>query len=272
MTGLLTNFNFLLAYGEEHSLRNMDSKSRRQLLEKIVRAGPSERTWRALLELLASWPEDEAKEQAYDWLRPQLASWGDKIRNVNSAWTFLYGDDDRLTSIAKIVRSVTISHREQFGNKELKSIVNTSDIRDITTLIIQKSDIYIEGARALACSPYLTHLTTLALEGVTLSDEKFDILFSAANLNNLSTLRLKDVGLDTDRVHRLLRSPLIRSVHHLELPHNNLNDETALLLAASLKLKDLRTLDLRGNSIREQTALALMNSPLRSENITIIVE
>lgn len=270
MNALLTNFNFLLAFGDEKLLHSIDDAGRRQLLERIVLTAPGEGAWRALLELLASWPDNMAKEQAYDWLDGQLENWPDNIRAVNSSWTFIYSEEGKMSSIAKIVRSVTISHREQYGNSELKSILNTPEIRDIRTLVIHKSEIYLQGITALAHSPYLANLTTLALESLILSDEKFDILFAATNLSRLTRLRLKDVGLNTPRTERLLHSPLIRPVRDLELPFNDLDDQTAEILAASPKLQQLTTLHLQGNFIRAKGELTLKNK--QSEDLLIILE
>lgn len=234
MGALLTNFNFLLAYGDEKALAGLDSEGRFRLLEKIVHSGPSEANWRAMLELLASWPEDEKKSQAYEWLHTKLESWDDRIRQINSAWTFLY-NDGQLSSIARVARSVLMSRREQHGNTELKSIVSSPEIRNIKSLTIHKSDIYIGGLRALVDSPYLTNLTTLALEGLTLSDEKFQVLYDARHFNSLTRLRLKDVNLRLDRLQQLLHSSLIATVTDLEIPYNDLDKAAALALVKSVR-------------------------------------
>jgi len=239
---------------------SIDDNGRRRLLEKIVGSGPSETHWRELLDVLASWPDNSAKAQSFDWLHRQLESWPDEIKTVNSAWTHIYADDGKLSQVAALIRSVTIAHREQYGNKELLAIVQTPGIRDIQTLVISKSDIYLQGIRELIHSPYLSNLKTLILEGLVFSDEKLETLFSATNLPSLVKLRLKDMGLNTGLVQRLLSSPLIGPVKDLELPYNQLDDQTALILAVSTKVKQLRTLDLTGNFIGEKGRLALTNS------------
>jgi hypothetical protein len=270
MTGALKNFNFLLAFADDRTLRDIDDAGRQRLVEAIVRAGPSERAWRALLELLASWPDDAAKEEVFTGLAQSLQNWPDEVLAVNSSWTFLYGEDGRMSSLARIVRSIAITHREQYGNRELKAILATPGIGDLRTLVIHKSEIYIQGIVALVLSPYLSRLTTLALESLVLNEDKFDTLFGATNLGRLAKLRLKDVGLNTLRTQRLLDSALIRPVRQLELPYNELDDATAGILAASPKLQELTSLHLQGNLIHAAGRQVLMEK--KSADLRIIFE
>jgi Leucine Rich repeat len=265
MGGLLTNFNFLLSFSSESALANLDDAGKYKLLKRIIHSGPSENAWRAILELLASWPDNAVKKDGYDLLKRELESWSNDIRSINSSWTILY-ENHKLSSIAKIVRSVIISRREQYGNRELISIINTPEISEVKTLVVNRSEIYIEGFKAIAASPYLENLTTLALEGLTLSDEKFEILFGATNLTSLKFLRLKDVGLNASRTRILINSLLIGNIKRLELSFNNLDDEAALVLADSFKIKDLEVLDLQTNFIRDKGALALVKA-ISLENI-----
>jgi hypothetical protein len=261
MSGLLTNFNFLLSFGNENVLFNMNDSDRHALLEKIIKTGPSENAWRAILELLASWPENNAKAGIYDWLNRELEGWSDAIRHINSSWTFLY-ENNKLLPIAKIARSVTIARREQYGNKELKIIVSSPEIINIRTLTINWSEIYIQGFQALAASPYLENLTALSLEKLVLSDEKFEALFGATNLRALTFLRLKDIGLNTMRTERLVNSSLFENIKNLDLSYNNLDEETAFILASSPKIKNIVSLNLQSNFIRDKGALALANAIL----------
>jgi hypothetical protein len=261
MGALLTNFHFLLAFGDEKSLLHMDDPGRMALSERVARSGPSENAWRALLELFASWPENDAKIKAYELVNRKIGNWDDRLRVLNSSWTILY-DDGALTSLARIARTINISRREQYGNKELSAIVRSPAVSDIGTLVINRSEIFPGGFTALAASPYLGNLRTLALEGLTLSDEKFAILFGAANLGSLQYLRLKDLGLNTEIARRLVHSSLMEHVSELEISFNNLDEEAAGVLAASPKIRELRSLNVQNNFIRDKGALALAKAAL----------
>lgn len=257
MNGLLTEYHFLLAYRKRETLRDMSDTYREQLLRDIVRSGPSENSWNAILELFASWPENAAKEDAYAWCNQQLQPWKDSLRSVNSAWRYLYKHGNKLSSVAKIVRSIHILQREENGNTELQIICSSSYITNLKRLIIRKSGLYTDGLKLMVTSPYLSSLTHLSFESLTLNDAELDVLFSASRLVSLHSLKLKNTGLNTKRVTKLLQSPLIQRIEKLDLSYNHLDDESVSVITSSELSTNLRRLNLEGNFIRIEGAMVI---------------
>jgi hypothetical protein len=259
MTALLTRYNFLLSYKDSTQLEQMNEKDRLSLLEILVSSGPSEKSWRGLLELFASWPISEQKIYALEKTNQQLSSWDDELRNINSAWIYLY-DNSGLSPIVTIARSVMINRREEHGNKELIAIVNSTYSGNISNLTIVKSGIYVEGIRALASTSHLKNLRRLTMDGITLGDDAFSLLFGASNLIVLNALQLMDMRISSSRLIDLLNSNLIRSVNRLDLSFDNLDDNVVKELIGSTMWGHLESLNLKGNYLRTDGALLLLNA------------
>src|SRR5689334_14203479 len=148
MPTLLTQYNFLRSYANSSQLEHLTNDERFQLLQRIISSGQSESSWRAILELFASWPDSVEKSHALEHADEQLSTWDDSLGTVNSAWIYLY-ENSHLSSVAVIVRLINISRREQYGNKELKAITTSPFVASLKGLTIYKSEIHSDGINAL---------------------------------------------------------------------------------------------------------------------------
>jgi hypothetical protein len=256
MNNVPVEYHFLLSWRPRSELIAMSDQGRMQLLQEILQAGAEESNWKAIVELLASWPETPAKEIAYEYGNQQMESWPDHLRVVNAAWRHLY-HGSQLSPLAKVVRTIEILQREQHGNNELQIITRSPHIKELRRLVIRKSSVYSEGMRSLVTTPYLVSLSFLALELLTLTDEEFDIFCTASMFHSLTWLRLRNIGLNTKLVTRLIQSPVLKKVNRLELPGNHLDDNSMAILVASDKCTNLRLLNLSGNFIRDEGARIL---------------
>lgn len=259
----LMTYNFLLTYEKREELLRMNEEEKALLLEKILRSGPSEQSWRAILELVAAWPDSAFKYSTLQRLDRDLDKWPDSIRHINSAWTYLY-DQDKISSLGKIVRSAAINRREQYGNEELVKIINSPGMASLKSLVIYKSEIYLEGLRELINTPNLVNLSTLRLDGLVLSEEKFNVLLSAGNLPSLRTLGLRNMGINTKRMQALVRSPLCKQVTDLDLTSNLVDKEAAGVLVDAPVWMSLKNLNLNSNYLGEEGAMTIVNASLRS--------
>jgi hypothetical protein len=259
MEELWTSFNFLLPFAGRDELLRMGDNERAALAGRVAAAGASASNWRALLELLASWPKSQAKNEAIARLDGSLHSWSDELRSLNSSWTYIYSNN-ALAPLAQLARVITIAQREDRGNLELKRIAGSPYAASIKKLVMQKSSIAPSGITALGAG-HLNKLTELSMEGLTVGADGYDALFGIG-LPSLESLRLKDSGLGVNRSRSegLMRSRLIAPVLHLDISRNALGDEDAQALAASDKIKDLETLSVAGNYIRDAGAKALLRA------------
>jgi hypothetical protein len=224
-----------------------------------VASGASPSHWRALLELLASWPEGSAKEASIARLDVAMNSWSDELRSLNSSWTYIYSGN-ALAPLAQLARVITIAQREDRGNLELKRIAGSPYAANIKKLVMQKSSIAPSGIAALGAG-HLNKLVELSMEGLSVGGDGFDALFSIS-LPSLKWLRLKDTGLgiNKSRSEGLMKSRLIAPVLHLDVSRNALGDEDVQALAALDKIKDLETLSVTGNYVRDAGAKALLRA------------
>jgi hypothetical protein len=259
MGELWTSFNFLLPFAGRDDLLRMGDTERAALADRVAASGASPSHWRALLELLASWPESSVKNETTARLNNSLNSWSDELRSLNSSWTYIYSDN-ALASLVQLARVITIAQREDRGNLELKRIASSPYASNIKKLVMQKSSIAPGGIAALGAG-HLDKLTELSMEGLPVGGDGYDALFGVS-LPSLKWLRLKETGLgiNKSRSEGLMRSRLMLPVMHLDISRNALGDEDVQALAASDKIKDLETLSVAGNYVRDAGAKALLRA------------
>jgi uncharacterized protein (TIGR02996 family) len=118
-----------------------------------------------------------------------------------------------------------------------------------------------EGIRALAGSAYLTHLTSLDLEGCQLDDEGTQVLASSPRMAGLTSLALSNTGLADEGVKALASSPWITRLRTLVLSQNLFGDAGLTALAASPNLTNLTSLQLRDLRTSADALGTLLSSP-----------
>lgn len=259
MEGTGFNFNFLLPFAAKEDLLRISDTGRSALADKVVASGASPAHWRALLELLASWPESSAKNETIARLNDSLRSWSDNLRALNSSWTYIYSGNE-LASLAQLARVVTIAQREDRGNLELKRIAGSSHAAHLKKLVLQKSSIAPSGIQALGAG-HLDKLEELSIESMAVGADGYEALL-ALSLPALKWLRLKDAGLgiNPSRSENLMKAQLLKPVLHLDISRNALGDEDLEALCSSSKIKDLETLSVANNYIREAGAKKLLHA------------
>src|SRR5262245_50741270 len=114
--------------------------AREQLLTDLVAAGPSTEAWTAIYNLFAAWPENDSKQRHLDRATELLEAWDDRLRFAYSSNGFLY-DGARLSSLARLLRSVEIYRREDRGAAELSAIASSEYAAGLTSLTIVHSDV-----------------------------------------------------------------------------------------------------------------------------------
>jgi len=241
-------FHYLLSFAGRSELENMAERDKLTLLQKIVTLPGSEEAWKAILELLASWPHSPAKQYALDWTDSALETWNDELRSVNSSLSYIY-DIGGLADFTRIFRSLHIDGRETYGNEELTIIAKSPQLSKLRRLSIYQSEIYREGLQALAAAPWLAGLTHLLLASLTLDREKLAILFDSTKFNSLSVLTLRNMGIQHAELLLLSKAVFLEQLTSLDLSYNMLTGEDIVELEASGRLKKLRYLNISHNYI-----------------------
>ena len=258
MNELLSTFHFLISFADKNFLLKITEHERSELLDKIIQQGPSKGSWGAILELFASWPQTKSKTYAIERVQKPMSSWSTDICQINSSWRYLF-EGDQLACFAKLAKLIIISGRHQYGNSELKNVVQSKNAINLHRLLIHNSEIYEDGVKAITKSPFLELLSELYFENITMGLPLIDQLSSAKNLI-LTSLKLKDVGMRTEKVRLLCNSPLLVSLKSLDLSYNSLDDESMKVIASCESTMMLYSLNLKHNYISNLGLTSLLDS------------
>jgi uncharacterized protein (TIGR02996 family) len=132
-------------------------------------------------------------------------------------------------------------------------------------------DVTPQAAQALAGWPWLGKIVELTLlprqvgywwgDPTGIGDTGAEALAGSPHLPRLGSLALPRNRLSPAGLRPLVRSALLDRITELNLAHNDLGDEGARVLAASPRLAGLRSVDLTANHVGEEGGLALAGSP-----------
>ena len=252
-------FNRLLEYRPLDRLEGMTDGDRADLLREVLRGGPSESAWRAMYELFALWPDNEAKIASLEAADRDLASWDDRLRAADTSSTALF-DGPRLASLARIVRSISIYRRGDGGRSELLAVAASEGAARLTRLEIVRSEIGRSGWRTMVESPYLGSLEHLHVTNTVMAGDVFRRLLES-KMPSLRCLKLTEVGIDAEYVREAPPPSPVFELRAIDFSRNVLGDEGARRLSRTPWLHFVEQLTLRHNFIREAGMRALLSSP-----------
>jgi hypothetical protein len=257
--GSAMNFNRLLDYRPLEQLSRMDDRDRAELLAEILSKGPSKETWEAICELFALWPENAAKARYLDLAEQELSSWDDRLRFAQSDSGFLY-DGERLSSLARLVKSIEIYRREQRGAAELYAIATSEYATRLTCLSIWRSEVS-EAWQALVESPYLANLQHLHISKTVVLDTDKRRLLQSSGFARLRCLKLIDVGLTHESLDCVRQSIPFPELCRIDFSQNILGNQGVVLLSQAPWLQGIERLGLRHNFVAAPAMQALLSSP-----------
>ena len=237
----------------------MNDQDRRNLLLKLLKRNQSEATRRAIYELFAQWPEGAEKEKSLVFADQALDAWDDRLRHIDSSWGWLY-DSDKLASVARLARAMSIYRREQYGSRDLWAIANSEHVRNLRYLTIVRSEVSSAAIKALSESPYLANLMHLEIRRTVLGDD-IEYLLRSRAFPNLKTLKLIDVCALRHRLHLISQSIPFSNLSEIDLSENSLWSEGAAILSQAPWLRSIEKLELRENGIHDGSIIALARSP-----------
>ena len=264
------HYNRLLDYRSLDQLSRMNDSDRASLLAEILRQSPSETSWLAIWELFATWPGGESKTRHLEVALQALAAWPDKLRFMSSSNRLLY-DGDRLSVLARLVRSIEVHRREQYGSAELLAIASSEYSAELKYLSIDRSEIDSEAWEALIESPHLSNLRHLHVRKTLLGASIIQRLFRDARLPRLQCLNLIDAGIRPQHLESLRKSMPFAELCSADLSSNALGDDGGMMLPQMAWLPRIKRLSLRDNYIGARTIRALVSSPVceRMEQIDV---
>jgi hypothetical protein len=255
----MIDFDDLLKYRKRDVLNSMGNQERFALLQELLQQPPEESVWGAICELFATWPDEREKEEALDYADAHLSHWNDTLRHVTSAWGSLYSNGE-VSSLGKLMRSIRLYRREQYGYTELTRIANSSYLQNLKRLIILRSDID-GGCKNLARSPYLHNLTHLEIHRSEWLQDDFTALVNSPILESLAFLQLSRMGLKNEDVVALAQSPFLKRLTHLNLRQNWIGVKGVEAIAQANNFQNLKQLNLSSNGIIDAGAYELAKSP-----------
>jgi len=255
----MIDFDDLLKYRKRDVLNSMGNQERFALLQELLQQPPEESVWGAICELFATWPDEREKEEALDYADAHLSHWNDTLRHVTSAWGSLYSNGE-VSSLGKLMRSIDLYRREQYGYTELTRIANSSYLQNLKRLIILRSDID-SACKNLARSPYLHNLTHLEIYRSEWLQDDFTALVNSSILESVTFLKLSRMGLKNEDVAALAQSPFLKRLTHLNLRQNWIGAKGVEAIAQANNFQNLKQLNLSSNGIKDAGAYELAKSP-----------
>ncbi|WP_293308694.1 hypothetical protein [Pedobacter sp. UBA5917] len=254
MTDTKILYHYLLDYIEADKIENLSDTERLALIASIVKNGPFNETWNALIELFYAWKWDH-KHEAITYTNNLITDWPLVVRTVNMAWARVF-NNGYLTDVILLAKGIDIN-RSTNGN-DLTVVASSPFAVNLIEISIDRSSVSLEGMLALSGSKFLRHLVILNLNGITLSDEKLEILFNPTALDGLKILKLKNCGINIERTKLLAKSKLLTQLKGLNLSYNTIGNEGVNVLFNSTLLPDLEQLDLTDNFISDEGAVLLL--------------
>lgn len=256
MTDTKILYHYLLDYVEADKIENLSNGGRLALIASIVKTGPFNETWNALIELFYAWKWNH-KHEAITYTNNLIADWPLAVRTVNMAWARVF-NNEHLIDVVLLAKGLDIN-RSPNGN-DLTVVASSPFAVNLIKISIDRSSVSLEGMLALSHSKFLRHLGILNLNGITLSDEKLEILFNPTVLDGLKFLKLKNCGINIERTKLLAKSKLLTQLKGLNLSYNTIGNEGVNVLFNSTLLPNLEQLDLTNNFISDEGAVLLLKS------------
>jgi hypothetical protein len=277
-------FNRLLEYRSRDQLEQMTDAGRATLLADVLRMGPSEGTWLSIYELFALWPDTDARRQSMDDADRELASWDDQLRSADTSSRALFVEG-HLSSLARLVRSISIHRRGDGGRSELLAVVTSPEAAHLTRLSVVRSEVGESAWQTMVRSTFLGQLQHLHVTNTVVVGNVFEELMQSSRLPRLRCLKLIEVGMDEaylraastiqtafalqqvdfsrnllmhDGVVALANAPWLRTVARLTLRHNHIREAEVRALLASPAIEHMTQIDLRDNDVTESDRAALM--------------
>jgi hypothetical protein len=241
-------FNLLLDYRSLDQLSRMNDTDRADLLTEILRQPPSKTLWNAIWELFATWPSGEIKSRHLEFTLQALATWPDELRFMYSSNSLLY-DGNRLSMLARMVRSIEVHRREESGTAELLAIASSEYSAELKYLSIDRSEIDSQAWQALVQSSYLSNLRHLHIRKTMLGASDIQRLLQSSRLLRLQCLKLIDVGLQPRRMGSMLNATPVPGLCAIDLSSNGLGDVGLTILSQAGWLMQIERFAVRHNYI-----------------------
>lgn len=259
MTETKILYHYLLHYMAADKIDHLSDEDRLILIKAIVTSGPSDEAWNALIELFFAWPTSQAKLGAMKLANNLMADWPTSQRRVNSAWGRVI-NNQKLTDITLLARSMAINRNEGLGGNELTIIASSVYAENLAEINIDRSNISVDAMLELTHSQFLDALNTLNMNGLALSDEKLKILFNPETLTALKSLTLRNCGISGKRSQIITESKLFKQVENINLSMNTISNEGIHFIVEAGTIPQLKHLDLSENYISDEAVIRLLDS------------
>jgi uncharacterized protein (TIGR02996 family) len=151
------------------------------------------------------------------------------------------------------------------GDEGLSALAESPFVTNVTTLALRGNWVREAGAAALASSPHFARLTILDLNEDKIGDQGAAALAGSPHLKQLRELRLGWNSIGPEGAGALAHSPNLANLTALYLHGNSIGAAGMEALARSPHLRRLRTLTLRNTDIGDAGLAALAASPLLSQ-------
>lgn len=234
-------YGHLLRFRDQATLLAMGVAERERLMLEVIAGPASEATWRAALELFATWPDGPHRDGALTRADAALARWPDALRLVSPSWGpfFRKGPSPAPDPVLRLARCVRLDGGS--AGSQLVRIVRSPHASGLTQLVVVGHSLGVLEYAALGDAAFTGRLTKLVLSDGTIPPVAVTPLASA--LGALRELTLQGMSLTPDDLAAWLGAGTLQGLRELHLSDNRLDDGAARLLARCPTLGDVERLD-----------------------------
>ncbi len=148
-----------------------------------------------------------------------------------------------------------------FGDAGARAIARSPNLSHLSRLSLNDNQIRDAGAQAIAHSPYLSHLTRLDLNGNEIKNEGAIAIAESSYMSHLSRLELGGNEIENDGVIAIAGSSYMSHLSRLDLGSNEIENDGAIAITRSSYMSHLSRLEFYDNHIGDAGAQAIAHSP-----------
>lgn len=252
-----------------------DDSDRLLGVRELLYSPPSQESWRELVTLLESWPNDDSLDVALQYIEDHAGHWGELKRMAPENWsmTLLHEKNDKRQGLVSAMALPDIGEQPRLlacnglaltstniRKEDARSIVSSSFLKHIRHMSLRGSRLYSGADEILASGAPFSELDSLSLENATIRPKGWKPLAAAPWFQSARSIRLEHTQLSWKPLEQIVEEGGLSSVEHLFLAHNAISLPAIQVLEDGQILRRLRSLSLSYRELGEGGMLALAES------------
>ncbi len=238
--------HLLREYATKEQWRNGSLELCQRVINAILSAPPTEKSWKTLLELFSAWPNTRDIHQWVDELEPQINHWSWQMRQSLLGQKHTRGDK---RCVYRLVGHLQIQNIEDTTGQKLRKWSQNADLENLKGVSLFRVETQAEDLSTFLKSPYLKNLHTVELKTLNPLGNKLGVVFGDIQLNQLRELIVSSLDLTGNGIVDLSQTSLSQNLTSLNLSRNFIYDKDLPSILKTAAFPNLKTLDVSDTQI-----------------------